>query len=103
VLVTNAEVDEATAQAINELFFEVLLAPAFSDAALTILQSKKNRILLQTKAQPHGEMKMSKSVLNGVLSQERTRAILKNGKKQAGPQQQPKKKTSFLPTSCASI
>jgi phosphoribosylaminoimidazolecarboxamide formyltransferase/IMP cyclohydrolase len=71
VLVTNAEVDEATAQAINELFFEVLLAPAFSDAALTILQSKKNRILLQTKAQPHGEMKMSKSVLNGVLSQER--------------------------------
>jgi phosphoribosylaminoimidazolecarboxamide formyltransferase/IMP cyclohydrolase len=71
VLVTNAEVDEATAQAINELFFEVLLAPAFSDAALTILQSKKNRILLQTKAQPHGEMKMSKSVLNGVLSQEK--------------------------------
>jgi phosphoribosylaminoimidazolecarboxamide formyltransferase/IMP cyclohydrolase len=71
VLVTNAEVDEATAQAINELFFEVLLAPAFSDAALTILQSKKNRILLQTKAQPHGEMKMFKSVLNGVLSQEK--------------------------------
>jgi phosphoribosylaminoimidazolecarboxamide formyltransferase/IMP cyclohydrolase len=71
VLVTNAEVDEATAQAINELFFEVLLAPAFSDAALTILQSKKNRILLQTKAQQHGEMKMFKSVLNGVLSQEK--------------------------------
>jgi phosphoribosylaminoimidazolecarboxamide formyltransferase/IMP cyclohydrolase len=71
VLVTNAEVDETTAQAINGLFFEVLLAPAFSEAAIKILQSKKNRILLQTKAQPHGEMKMFKSVLNGVLSQDK--------------------------------
>ena len=71
VLVANNEVDAQTAQAINELFFEVLIAPAFSSAALQILKSKKNRILLQLKPQRHGVLKMFKSVLNGVLSQDK--------------------------------
>ena len=44
-----AKIDAATAQAINEIFFEVLIAPSFEDDALTILKSKKNRILLQLK------------------------------------------------------
>ena len=70
VLVCNGEVDEATAQAINEIFFEVLLAPSFSQAALTILKSKKNRILLQLKAKAL-EGKLYKSVLNGTLVQDR--------------------------------
>lgn len=71
VLVTNAEVDAATAQAINELFFEVLIAPAFTSDALKIMQSKKNRILLQLKQQQPVEIKLSKSVLNGVLMQDK--------------------------------
>jgi phosphoribosylaminoimidazolecarboxamide formyltransferase/IMP cyclohydrolase len=70
VLVCNGEVDEATAQAINEIFFEVLLAPSFSEAALAILKSKKNRILLQLKAKAL-EGKLYKSVLNGTLVQDR--------------------------------
>jgi phosphoribosylaminoimidazolecarboxamide formyltransferase/IMP cyclohydrolase len=70
VLVCNAEVDEATAQAINEIFFEVLLAPSFSETALTILKSKKNRILLQLKEKAL-EGKLYKSVLNGTLVQDR--------------------------------
>jgi phosphoribosylaminoimidazolecarboxamide formyltransferase / IMP cyclohydrolase len=70
VLVCNGEVDEATAQAINEIFFEVLLAPSFSEAALTILKSKKNRILLQLKEKTLGG-KMYKSVLNGTLVQDK--------------------------------
>src|SRR5206468_419243 len=49
VLITNAPVDAQTASAINEIFFEVLIAPSFDVEALTILQSKKNRILLQQK------------------------------------------------------
>ena len=53
VLVTNATVDAATASAINEIFFEVLIAPAFDEDALQILKSKKNRILLQLKTQNH--------------------------------------------------
>lgn len=70
VLVCNREIDEATAQAINEIFFEVLLAPAFSEAALTILKSKKNRILLQLKEKALAG-KMYKSVLNGTLVQDK--------------------------------
>jgi phosphoribosylaminoimidazolecarboxamide formyltransferase / IMP cyclohydrolase len=73
VLITNGEVEEQTAQAINEIFFEVLIAPSFSEAALKVLQSKKNRILLQLKPQPQGDNKMFKSALNGVLSQDKDR------------------------------
>ena len=45
VLVTNGVIDKATADAINEIFFEVLIAPAFDDDGLQVLRSKKNRIL----------------------------------------------------------
>ena len=68
VLVCNGTIDEATANAINEIFFEVLIAPAFDESALAILKSKKNRILLQLKAQP-ASAGMYKSLLNGVLVQ----------------------------------
>jgi phosphoribosylaminoimidazolecarboxamide formyltransferase/IMP cyclohydrolase len=68
VLVCNGEIDKATADAINEIFFEVLIAPSFSPDALAVLKSKKNRILLQLKAQPQST-EQYKSVLNGVLVQ----------------------------------
>ena len=69
VLVCNGTVDKATANAINEIFFEVLIAPAFDEDALAILKSKKNRILLKLKKQPD-TTEQYKSVLNGVLIQE---------------------------------
>jgi phosphoribosylaminoimidazolecarboxamide formyltransferase/IMP cyclohydrolase len=68
VLVCNGTIDKATADAINEIFFEVLIAPNFDEDALAILKSKKNRILLQLKAQPQNK-EQYKSVLNGVLVQ----------------------------------
>jgi phosphoribosylaminoimidazolecarboxamide formyltransferase / IMP cyclohydrolase len=68
VLVCNKEIDEATANAINEIFFEVLLAPSFSEAALQILQTKKNRILLQLKNKSLPKQQL-KSLLNGSLIQ----------------------------------
>jgi len=68
VLVTNGIIDKATAEAINEIFFEVLIAPAFEEDALEILRSKKNRILLQLKQQPAARTQY-KSLLNGVLAQ----------------------------------
>ncbi len=68
VLVCNSTIDKATAEAINEIFFEVLIAPAFDEDALVILKSKKNRILLQLKVQPFTK-EQYKSVLNGVLIQ----------------------------------
>ncbi|MFI5185632.1 MAG: bifunctional phosphoribosylaminoimidazolecarboxamide formyltransferase/IMP cyclohydrolase [Chitinophagales bacterium] len=75
VLITNSLIDKETASAINEIFFEVLISPVFEKEALDILQSKKNRILLQI--QPKAEdyvsqeitMEMHKSLLNGELIQ----------------------------------
>ncbi len=49
VIVTNQEVDLATAQELNKLFFEVLIAPSYQEEALSLLKSRKNRILLKRK------------------------------------------------------
>jgi phosphoribosylaminoimidazolecarboxamide formyltransferase / IMP cyclohydrolase len=69
VLVCNRAIDKITALAISEIFFEVLVAPAFDSDALEILQAKKNRILLQLKAYP-GAATQHRSLLNGVLVQQ---------------------------------
>ncbi|MBD0288209.1 MAG: bifunctional phosphoribosylaminoimidazolecarboxamide formyltransferase/IMP cyclohydrolase, partial [Flavisolibacter sp.] len=68
VLVCNRAVDETTASAINEIFFEVLLAPSFTEAALTLLKTKKNRILLQLKNM-NTTHKIYKNAVNGTLQQ----------------------------------
>ena len=52
VLVCNNEIDLSTAEAIHELFFEVLIAPSFSAEAFDLLKTKKNRILLQLLSKP---------------------------------------------------
>ena len=70
VLVTNKTVDKATADAISEIFFEVLIAPSFDEDTLVILKSKKNRILLQIKPSFTPPASQYKSVLNGLLTQQ---------------------------------
>jgi phosphoribosylaminoimidazolecarboxamide formyltransferase/IMP cyclohydrolase len=69
VLVCNGRIDKATADSINEIFFEVLIAPEFNEDALIVLKAKKNRILLQLKKEPKNN-EQYKSLLNGVLIQE---------------------------------
>ena len=69
VLVCNGSIDATTANAINEIFFEVLIAPSFEEEALAILRSKKNRILLQLKKNAV-QNEQFKSLLNGVLVQQ---------------------------------
>ncbi|HMF71017.1 MAG TPA: bifunctional phosphoribosylaminoimidazolecarboxamide formyltransferase/IMP cyclohydrolase [Flavitalea sp.] len=68
VLVCNGAIDKATAEAISEIFFEVLIAPSFAEDALTVLKSKKNRILLELK-NTKPETTQFKSLLGGVLVQ----------------------------------
>jgi phosphoribosylaminoimidazolecarboxamide formyltransferase / IMP cyclohydrolase len=68
VLVCNEKIDETTAQAINEIFFEVLIAPSFDEEALSILKSKKNRILLQLK-NTNTTANIYKNAVNGTLQQ----------------------------------
>ena len=70
VLVCNGTIDKATADAINEIFFEVLIAPEFNEDALTVLKSKKNRILLKQRSEIKNQgSEMYRSLLNGVLIQ----------------------------------
>jgi phosphoribosylaminoimidazolecarboxamide formyltransferase/IMP cyclohydrolase len=69
VLVCNGTIDSTTANAINEIFFEVLIAPQFDQSALDILKTKKNRILLQ-QIQAVNNTHQYKSMLNGVLMQQ---------------------------------
>lgn len=69
VLVCNHVIDLDTAILINEIFFEVLLAPSFNNDALELLKSKKNRILLSQKNPLHTSHQF-KSILNGVLTQD---------------------------------
>ena len=69
VLACNRPVDKATAEAINEIFFEVLIAPSYDAEALAILRSKKNRILLVQKSRVQAGQQY-RSLLNGVLQQQ---------------------------------
>ena len=68
VLASNATIDLAAAEAINSLFFEILVAPGFDADALILLKSKKNRIILKQK-QPVMSQKQGKSLLNGIIEQ----------------------------------
>ena len=70
ILICNTEIDQATANEINSLFCEVVIAPSFSEDALTVLKSKKNRILLvlKTFVMPKTTVR---SCLNGVLVQDK--------------------------------
>ena len=69
VLATNGIIDKEAAEEINTLFFEILIAPGFSEEAFELLKTKKNRIMLKQ----HGEVgkgKQFKRLLNGVIEQE---------------------------------
>ena len=70
VLVTNAVIDKATAEEMNKIFFEVVIAPDYDLDAIEILSQKKNRIILILKnAKLKG--KQFRSLLNGVLVQDK--------------------------------
>ncbi len=70
VISCNRVIDKETAEEINKLFLEVLIAPDFDEEALTILKQKKNRILLKRKPVdlPKNQFK---SILNGVIEQDK--------------------------------
>ena len=70
ILISNKEIDVATATEIHKLFCEVVIAPSYNKEALEILKGKKNRMLLIQK-----EIELPKSTvrtcLNGILVQDK--------------------------------
>jgi len=70
VLICNKPIDAATAEEINKLFFEVIIAPEYEAAALETLFTKKNRIVLRLKSTERNA-RLVRSVLNGAIVQDR--------------------------------
>ena len=70
ILIANREMDVDTANEVNQLFCEVVIAPSYSDAALDVLKQKKNRIILIQK-QLNLPTSQLRTLLNGVLYQEK--------------------------------
>ena len=71
VLITNAVIDKETAEEVNKIFFEIIISPDYDVDALEILGQKKNRIILVRKEGVQLPKKQYRSVLNGVLVQDR--------------------------------
>ena len=71
VVITNKNIDKEAATSINEIFFEVIIAPSYDKEALGILFQKKNRVILILKSVEKATQKNQyRSVLNGTLVQE---------------------------------
>ena len=70
VLIANTEIDAATATEIHTLFCEVVIAPSFTEEALTILKGKKNRVLLIQKSTAL-PIQNVRTALNGLLVQDK--------------------------------
>lgn len=70
VLIANGLIDVETAKEINQLFCEVVIAPAYDDAAVEILKEKKNRIILILN-EIELPTKHVRTCLNGVLVQDK--------------------------------
>ena len=73
ILIANRNIAEDSAYEINDLFFEVILAPDYTAEALEILKQKKNRIILKINSYPQQQQQF-RSAINGVLAQSANRA-----------------------------
>lgn len=74
VLISNREIDLATATEINKLFFEILIAPNYQEKAVELLKTKKNRVILQ-RNDTKLNRKQFKTLLNGVIEQDKDLVI----------------------------
>lgn len=74
IIVANRAIDLASAEEINKIFFEVIIAPSYDEDALAVLKSKKNRIILKNNNVSPSQEKF-RSLLGGVLLQKRDSVV----------------------------
>jgi phosphoribosylaminoimidazolecarboxamide formyltransferase/IMP cyclohydrolase len=74
VLVTNKVIDKDTAEEMNKIFFEIVIAPDYEAEALGVLKTKKNRIILKKKSWDFPN-RQYRSLLNGVLTQDKDTVV----------------------------
>jgi phosphoribosylaminoimidazolecarboxamide formyltransferase/IMP cyclohydrolase len=95
VLITNSVIDKKTAEAMKDLFFEVLIAPAFDEDALSILGRKKNRIILRLKWFQM-EAQQTKTLLNGLLMQDSDNGDYTEWKEEGGKNSSEEEKEDLI-------
>jgi len=69
IFICNKPLDLKTAEEINKLFYEVVIAPDFDSDAFDLLSKKKKRILLKIK-NFYVQKRSFRSLLNGVVEQD---------------------------------
>lgn len=77
IVAFNSEVDEDTAEEINKIFIEILIAPSFSEKALNILEKKKNLRIIKAECKPSDNFEIIK-VDGGILIQETNNKLYDN-------------------------
>ena len=95
IVATNQPIDGETAAALAEMFLECIIAPTFSPAARDLLAAKKNLRLLELdylspalSTQPSKQLDI-RSILGGILVQDKDQARTQQGHWQAASQLQP--------------
>ncbi len=78
IVALNTELNNSAANQLKELFLECIVAPSFTEGALEILSSKKNLRLLELSVDSieRCDMKNLRSVLGGVLVQEKDHELI---------------------------
>lgn len=78
IVAANREIDKATAEKMAPVFLEVIVAPAFSEEALSIFSKKKNLRLLQVKdiSRRAYTTPKAKTVLGGLLIQDMDQQLI---------------------------
>ncbi|MEW6702003.1 MAG: bifunctional phosphoribosylaminoimidazolecarboxamide formyltransferase/IMP cyclohydrolase, partial [Bacteroidota bacterium] len=71
IVAFNREVDDKTAEKLNEIFLEIVCAPSFTKKALELLRIKKNRRIVGIKRFPDADELQIKSLPGGLLVQEK--------------------------------
>lgn len=74
ILITNRTITKEVAEEMHKIFFEVCIAPDYDADALEVLKGKKNRIILKRNSFKMHD-KMFRSVLDGVLVQDRDTVV----------------------------
>lgn len=77
IVAFNNKIDVETANKLNEIFLEIVIAPSFDDEALEILKQKKNRRIVRILNYPSQNVMQIKSVVGGILVQEKDNSKLK--------------------------
>lgn len=76
IIIVNHTLGGALAQAIAEIFTEVIIAPRFSDEAMAVLSKKKNlRLMVAKEGIGADSLQEIRSVIGGVLLQDRNKPL----------------------------